>query len=319
MAADCAANIQKAIIDFQNSNEDSNCDPPPPFLPVEICKSLMAQRKIKAMQEAKMNAFRKKEEEIMRERAEIEKIKEEQAQNRWGFLNAMMQKIARNAGCNDACQRRRKIDELRAKWVLAADAEKAAPEVTESAEKAYYVYSEGESGWHEVLMKRYTAEAVKNKEQAIAKHKELMKELHTLIDDYEGETLALKKKLEHFEIRLDENKALKAAIDSEVATVQTNDRKVVYENWAQDWLGTIKSLLITIYIILSIVYLVWGPFLENSEYKTIKGWIQPVVLIILPFTIYYIVQFIYFLKSKIAWWIDNKSPKDVFLDLNNST
>ena len=52
-----------------------------------------------------------------------------------GFLNAMMQKIARNAGCNDACQRRRKIDELRAKWVLAADAEKAAPEVTESAEK----------------------------------------------------------------------------------------------------------------------------------------------------------------------------------------
>ena len=47
MAADCAANIQKAIIDFQNSNEDSNCDPPPPFLPVEICKSLMAQRKLK--------------------------------------------------------------------------------------------------------------------------------------------------------------------------------------------------------------------------------------------------------------------------------
>ena len=68
---------------------------------------------------------------------------------------------------------------------------------------------------------------------------------------------------------------MKAAVDSQQATTQTNDRKVVYEDWAQDWLGTIKSLLTTIYIILSIVYLVWGPFLENSEYKTLKGWLKP--------------------------------------------
>ena len=143
----------------------------------------------------------------------------------------------------------------------------------------------------------------------------LLDELNTLVSDYKGETLALSKMKELLRIRLDENNALKSAIDSEEATTQTNDRKVVYEDWAQNWLGTIKSLLTTIYIILSIVYLVWGPFLENSEYKTLKGWLKPLVLIILPFTIYYIVQFIYFVNSKIAWYLDNKASKDVYLDL----
>ncbi len=244
------------------------------------------------------------------------KAEEKAEKSKFDGINLTLMEIMSKVGCDEECQRKKEEERLKQDWMDAKNAEKIAPKITYNAEKKYYVYSKGESGWKDVLMKKYTAIASKNKESALKKHKELLDELNTLVSDYKGETLALSKMKELLRIRLDENNALKSAIDSEEATTQTNDRKVVYEDWAQNWLGTIKSLLTTIYIILSIVYLVWGPFLENSEYKTLKGWLKPLVLIILPFTIYYIVQFIYFVNSKIAWYLDNKASKDVYLDLN---
>ena len=47
-------------------------------------------------------------------------------------------------------------------------------------QKKILCLSKGESGWKDVLMKKYTAIANKNKESALKKHKELLDELTLL-------------------------------------------------------------------------------------------------------------------------------------------
>lgn len=279
------------IISHAANNSISMCDPPPPFMPQEVCYQLMAmQNNIK------------------------NKAREEAEQSKYDGINSTLANLVKKIGLTPEQIRENKLKQLKSKWDTAANVEKNAPQKTFNAEHAYYRFKVGESGWKDLLLKKYTNIANNNKEEALKIHKEFINQLDTLTDDYRGEVESLIKIKELLKIRLDENAALKAAIDSQEATTQTNDRRVVYEVWAKGWLGTIKSLLTTIYVILAIVYLVWGPFLEQSQYKTWVGWLKPLALFVLPFTIYYIVQFIYFIKSKIAWWIDNKSSRDVYLD-----
>ena len=292
MSSECSSQISKTLdaISSDTYNTLDDCSNPPEGMSIEVCQSILAAKNKLQVQASAAAA----------QSVDVSGI------------NATLKKLSEKIGCDSACQRRKKADELKKKWTDAAKIQKDAPENTEDAERNYYVYTKGESGWKDILVKKYTAIANKNKANSLKEHGKMIDELHLLINDYEAETLALQKLKELLQIRMLESKNINGALDSEDAAAQTNDRKVVYEEWAQDWLGTIKSLLTVIYIVLAIVYLVWGPFLEKSEYKTLKGWIKPLILILLPFTIYYVVSFIYYIQEKIAWWLDNKAPKDVF-------
>lgn len=244
---------------------------------------------------------------------EMQKIRLESSRNAGtNNINATLSTLVGKIGCDSECQRRKKIDELKKKWHNAEKIQQEAPENTEDAERNYYVYEKGESGWKEVLIKRYTNIANENKHTSLKEHKLLIDELDTLIKDYQGETVALNKLKVLLKIRLEEQKNLVDAVDSEQSSAQTNDRRVVYGEWAQEWLGTIKSLLIAMYIIIAVAYIFLGPLIKESEYKTLNGWIKPIIIVIIPFIIRYIVDLIYVIKSKLAWWFDNLAPKDVY-------
>ena len=214
-------------------------------------------------------------------------------------INATLANLVSKIGCDSECQRRKKIDELKKKWEQAENIQKHAPENTEDAERNYYVYSKGETGWKDVLIKKYTNIANENKHTALKEHKKLIDELHTLIKDYEGETLALRKLKDLLKIRLQEEKNIVNALDTEEANAQTNDRKVVYGEWAQEWLGTVKTLLIVLYIIAAVGYIFLGPFLANGEYATLNGWIKPVIIVVIPFIVRYLVDLLYIIKSNV--------------------
>ena len=148
-------------------------------------------------------------------------------------MQSMFQNVSSMLTCDTACQRRKKADELRNAWKSAAESQKNAPTTTAEAEKRYYVFTQGEPGYEKMLLQRYTKKAEAAKNVAQKSHKELLDELKALLADYTAETITLKRMKELLRVRLDENKALKSAIDQDVAAVETNDRRVVYENWAK--------------------------------------------------------------------------------------
>ena len=63
----------------------------------------------------------------------------------------------------EECQRKKEEERLKARLMDAKNAEKSAPKITYNAEKKYYVYSKGESGWKDVLMKNILQLQIKTK------------------------------------------------------------------------------------------------------------------------------------------------------------
>lgn len=229
-----------------------------------------------------------------------------------GAMQSMFKNVSSMLTCDSDCQKRKKADELRRAWKSAAESEKNAPIITSEAEKDYYVFTQGVPGYEKMLLQRYTKKAESAKSLAQKSHKELVEELKALIADYTAETTTIKRMKELLRIRLDENKALKAAIDQDIAAVETNDRRVVYEDWAKSWLGTVGSALFWLYVITACVFIYKSPFIKSQGYKTVKGWLTPIALLVFPFILKYISLLLWGLSDKISWYMDNKAPKDVF-------
>lgn len=227
-------------------------------------------------------------------------------------MQSMFKNVSSMLTCDSDCKKRKKADELRRAWQSAAESQKNAPIMTSEAEKEYYVFTQGVPGYEKMLLQRYTKKAEGAKSIAQKSHKELVEELRALIADYTTETTSMKRMKELLRIRLDENKALKAAIDQDISAVETNDRRVVYENWAKSWLGTVGYALFWLYVITACVFIYKSPFIKSQGYKTVKGWLTPIALIVFPFILKYISLLIWTLSDKISWYMDNKAPKDVF-------
>jgi hypothetical protein len=231
-------------------------------------------------------------------------------------MQSMFQNVSSMLTCDSECQKRKKADELRQSWKSAAESEKNAPIMTSEAEKDYYVFTQGVPGYEKMLLQRYTKKAEGAKSTAQKSHNELVEELRALIADYIAETISLKRMKELLRVRLDENKALKYAIDQDISAVETNDRRVVYEDWAKTWLGTVGKALQWLYIIGTCVFIYKSPFIKSQGYKTVKWWLILSALVVYPFILKYISLLLWILSDKVSWYMDNKAPKDVFASDN---
>lgn len=230
-------------------------------------------------------------------------------------LNSIYANLSKQLSCDSECQKRMNIDELRKKWKAAKLSQTNAPNVTLDAEKDYLVASEGIDGYHNTMLERYTGVANSTQQKVMQSHNEIMKEIIALNDNYSTQTNSLTRIKELLNIKLNENSSLLEQIDQVTASVQTNDRKVVYEEWAKTWLITVRYILRWIYILIVLVFIYKSPFVSNSTWKTLKGWFLPISLLLFPFTIYYIALIILFVYNKILWFLENKAPKNVYSQL----
>ena len=217
--------------------------------------------------------------------------------------------------CGPACQNNRKTQDLYGKWQAAKYEEKNAPNNTAQAEKNYWLFSQGPLAYNNMLLKRYGNEAKNNLKTSTAKHEEFTRKLEVLINDYTAETKAKARLQELLKVRLDENEALKKAIDDDERQVATNDRRVVYEEQQRDWLHDVGKGLTYLYVIIVLVFLYTGPFFQESLYATLKGWLVPLAFIIFPFSVYYIARFIVYLYQEVQWFYRNKAPRNVFINI----
>lgn len=226
-------------------------------------------------------------------------------------VNGMLANLQSMMQCGTECQKRKKADQLKKKWDNAKKIKQDAPGNVEDAEKNYYLFTEGDVGYKEHLVEKYKVVANKKKDESLKKHNELMNELNVLIKDYEAEKAAGDKINALFRIRLNESDELKDAVDSDTADVNTNDRKVIYEEKETTWLNTVKKILHFLYVFVVLIYVIWGPFLNSDGYKTIKGWTSILFFIAWPFSLHYIVLLFKYLTNNFLWYF-NKTTKNVY-------
>jgi hypothetical protein len=200
-------------------------------------------------------------------------------------LNGMLTNLQSLMVCDTECRKRKHADLLKKKWNDAKNIKKNINQNIEDAEKKYFSFVEGDFGYKQALLERYKKIAEKNKTDSVEAHENYLKELNTQLSSYTALSDTYKKIIELKEIRENENKHLLDRIDKETAHIQTNDRRVVYEDWDTQQLGTIHSFLFYIYYISLVVFLVYGPIFREKMYKKPLYVIYIIVLVILPYLI----------------------------------
>ena len=230
-------------------------------------------------------------------------------------LNALIATARDRLVCDSECQKRRKIESLKKKWDKSKTSLRDAPDRERIAEKNYYVFTDGDQGYRDMLFKRYTKNADQMRIKSLQSHDTLVAELRALLADYVAETTYSTRMNELLKIRMRENKELKLAVDQEIGTTLTNDRKVDYEDQEFDWLKSVRGGLMLLYYLVLVLYLILGNFFRDSLYRNWKAWLAIVSYIAFPFTIYYIVLFIYAVVSKLHFFLTNKAPKNVYKNL----
>ena len=198
-----------------------------------------------------------------------------------------------NIICDTECERRKHIDELIKVWEKSTPI----PYANDDAEKIGDTYIQ-DGKWKTVVTSSTDMGIINIKKQMAI---------------YSAQTASLEKMKEVRRNLLKENEQLKLTIDKDSSIIHTNDRKVVYEEWAKDWLFTIGNALRSLYLLVLVLFIYYGPFIKNNEWKTAQGWIIPAGLILLPFLIYYIAIGSRTLYDKILWIMTNKVYKNAYV------
>ena len=215
--------------------------------------------------------------------------------------------------CGPECQQERQADELKQVWLTAKNNLKDGPTNVALAEKNYYDFTKGEPYYENMLLERYEKNASLLKKKSIAKHKDFMKELISLLAEYKGEATYASRMQELLKIRLNENKKLKKDINDYKALVETSDRKTWYEVQQTDDIKWWKTILKFMYYALLIIYIIFGSFLKRREYMNWRVWIIIGLYILFPFVVYWITVQVFNTYGTISQYFKTKGPKDVYL------
>jgi len=115
--------------------------------------------------------------------------------------------------------------------------------------------------------------------------------------------------------RRNENKQLIKDVDSSNLLVNTNKRRVVYEKREFGGLQTYRIVLLIAFYLLLVIYLIFGNFFSSRLYRNRLFLFIFVPLCVSPFIIKYVVRLLYYITRKINYFLDNRAPKNVYVNI----
>lgn len=218
-------------------------------------------------------------------------------------LNAILAQTKDKLLCNPDCQKQRQGNAYKQKWDLAKKNYKAAPEEIKQAEKNYYIFDKGYGAYKDMLYDRYTKSAAEFKAASNKKHAIVETEIQELLANYTAGTTYLKRMNEFLKIKLQEKEDLQHDIDAYIGYTETSGRKVIYENRERDSLTTYRQVITYLFLLIVLLFLVFGPFLPNKLYKQWRVWLILALFLLLPyFLIDRVVKLIFSLYNYLATW-----------------
>ena len=230
-------------------------------------------------------------------------------------ITNLLTTVSSSIVCDDECQKRKQIDALKLKYDAAKQNVKDAPFELKTAEKNYYEYAEGDEEYRKMLLERYTKTAKEMKKKSLIKHDEIMKDINILYKDLETTRIYEKRMIELLKIKTQEYDQLKQAVDQDLASTETNDRKVEYEDHEYQGLHSVRKWTTVFYYFLIPCYLYFSDFFAVARYKSVITWILLVIYCLFPLLINPLSKFIFFIKDQLNFYMNNKASKNVYEDI----
>jgi len=209
--------------------------------------------------------------------------------------------------CGPSCQQKKITKELKQKYLDAQTNLRTAPDQLRQAEKNFYVYTVGETGYNDILEKELIEKAEKIGKQLTDLFNSELTNAKTMNSYLKTATINSQYTVDLLNTYLAKNKDLTEQLKESQSDIVTNDRKTYYESEAIDnlelWYVLFWRAFYLLYIFLLIILITTGKY----GYAVAAG-------IILFFYPYYINPLVKWLYGTITGLI-NKWPSNIYNNL----
>jgi hypothetical protein len=226
-------------------------------------------------------------------------------------INSLIELSNESLLCGPDCQKRKTANELEQKYISAQAEIKTAPINLENAKKNYYIFTEGENTYNEMLEKELQEKANEigklisdSFNSEIEKAKLLNKYLNTDI-------INSLNTLELYKDYLKKNEKTEKKIKFSQGDILTNDRKSFYESQEKDSLKGWYNIFLFVYYLVALLH--FNTIFSNSNLSILFKIAIFILLCIIPFIIDGITVLILGLLKKIFDLV----PKNVYLNDKN--
>ena len=198
-------------------------------------------------------------------------------------FNTLISQASDAVLCNSECRQQRTADKLKQNYLNSQTNLASASNQVQVAQKNYVTFTQGASGYNDVLEKQLQQKA----QEIVDKFKEYFdndsKEVTTQIDTYEGLLINFKNVAELYLKYKTENVQLIKDLKDETSDVLTNERKTYYEDQKIDGLKSFYYyILLGIYIIFLIGFIIFSIKYPSQTTFSVKL-VSIVGFILLPF------------------------------------
>jgi hypothetical protein len=227
-------------------------------------------------------------------------------------FNTLISQASDAVLCNSECRKQRETDKLKQNYLNSQTNLASAPNQVQVAQKNYVTFTEGPSGYNDLLDNQLQEKA----QEIVNKFTEYFdsdsKEITTQIDTYEGLLINFKNVAELYLKYKKENVQLIKDLKDETNDVLTNERKTYYEDQKIDGLkGFYYYILLGIYIICLIGFIIFT-LMYPSQSSFIKKIVSIIGFIALPFLSTWILGKIIYL----IYTLYELLPKNVYAQKN---
>lgn len=225
-------------------------------------------------------------------------------------LNSLLEQSLTAISCGPACQKIKTSDDLKQKYLNAQTNLQTAPIQLETTKKNYYIFTEGEPRYNDMLEKELKLKAHMMGKMLADNFHEEISNAKLMNSYYNTELVNSNYTKELYSVYLEKNKAIQKDIKGRHSDVLTNDRKTYYETEALEDLKYWHSFFWFIYY-LFIMPLFTFALLTKSSYNFLIRFLIEIIVVAYPYYIDFILRKIYGFFHSI--WI--RLPKNVYNDL----
>ena len=227
-------------------------------------------------------------------------------------FNTLISQASDAVLCNSECRKQRETDKLKQNFLNSQTNLSSGPNQVQVAEKNYVTFTEGPSGYNDLIDSRLQEKAQEIVNKFTEYFESDSKEITTQIDTYEGLLINFKNVAELYLNYKKENVQLIKDLKNETNDVLTNERKTYYEDQKIGGLkGFYYYILLGIYIICLIGFIIFS-LMYPSQSSFIKKIVSIIGFIALPFLSTWILGKIIYL----IYTLYELLPKNVYAQKN---
>lgn len=223
-------------------------------------------------------------------------------------FNALINSATQAISCNSNCQKEKKAQQLKDKYLNAKSNLSLAEPQYQTAKQNYYTYVSGQNGYNDMLENELKEKANIIVTEFKNNFANELSKTNVQLDSYNGLLINFRNIVDLFKQYVTENNKLQKQLKDDANDVLTNERKTFYEEQQISSLdGWYHYIILVIYILTVICFIIFSLIYPTQTSLKVRL-LLVIAFILLPFISSWILSYVVY----IIYWLFGLLPKNVY-------